>query len=97
MSNVIELGGEKVPLTRAPCIRLSVADTVCGSDAATLPRIFEPFFTTKPVGEGTGLGLSMAHGIIAQHGGRIEVESHIGQGPRLRHLPAAAMAGASAD
>jgi PAS domain S-box-containing protein len=64
------------------CLR--IADTGHGMDEATLKRIFEPFFTTKAPGEGTGLGLSVVHGIIKEYGGAVTVESTVGHGTTFR-------------
>ena len=76
---------------------LEVADTGAGIAEDDLPRIFEPFYTTKPQGRGTGLGLSICYGIVADHGGRLEVESQLGLGSLFRVvLPAAPAPGEGA-
>jgi signal transduction histidine kinase len=59
---------------------VQVKDTGCGIPEDHLPHIFDPFFSTKEVGYGTGLGLSVAHGIIEQHNGTLSVESKVGEG-----------------
>ncbi|WP_135466965.1 hybrid sensor histidine kinase/response regulator [Crenalkalicoccus roseus] len=67
-------------LPRGRFVRLSVADSGTGMDAETLKRATEPFFTTKGPGKGSGLGLSMVHGLAAQSGGRLVIESEPGRG-----------------
>lgn len=67
-------------LAAGPYLRLTVGDTGCGIPPQAVDRIFEPFFTTKRVGEGTGLGLSLVHGIVADLGGVIEIDTAPGRG-----------------
>jgi PAS domain S-box-containing protein len=67
-------------LTEGPHVILTVRDTGTGMDEATVSRAFEPFFSTKPTGQGTGLGLSLVHGIVSDHGGAVWIESEVGRG-----------------
>ena len=75
-------------------LKLTVSDTGLGIDSENLTRIFDPFFTTKPKGEGTGMGLSVVHGIVTGLGGVITVDSAPGKGARFQvYLPALQDAG----
>jgi two-component system NtrC family sensor kinase len=70
-------------LSTDAAVDIVISDTGCGIPAANLGKIFNPFFTTKPPGQGTGLGLSICHGILLRLGGRIAVESTVGQGTQF--------------
>ncbi len=70
-------------------VSVALSDTGVGMDAQTLARVFEPFFTTKPVGVGTGLGMSMAYGLVKQHRGYLHIYSEVGQGTTAKvYFPA---------
>jgi signal transduction histidine kinase len=72
--------GNRLALDAGTYVRLAVADNGTGMDEATLARAIEPFFSTKGVGRGTGLGLSMVHGLAAQLGGSLDITSNLGSG-----------------
>jgi two-component system, NtrC family, sensor kinase len=84
-AQAINGAGEVTISTRAlqEEVIVSIADTGCGIPPDQLSKIFDPFFTTKPVGEGTGLGLTILYGIIEKHGGAITAESVLGEGSRF--------------
>ncbi|MGD9853196.1 MAG: response regulator [Nitrospirales bacterium] len=71
-------------------VRLTVRDTGIGMTPEVLERMFDPFFTTKPIGEGSGMGLAVVHGLVTSHGGAILVDSGIGRGTKIEvYLPKA--------
>jgi two-component system cell cycle sensor histidine kinase/response regulator CckA len=71
-------------------VRIRISDTGVGMDEATLQRVFHPFFSTKPQGQGTGMGMANAQGVVREHGGDIDIDSELGSGARVTvYLPEA--------
>jgi len=69
-----------------PVVHIAIWDTGEGIVAEHLPKVFDPFFTTKAIGKGSGLGLGIARRVIEEHGGKIVLESQVGQGTRISFL-----------
>lgn len=86
-TSAVDLDGEaaqRADLPDGKYIVISVADTGAGISVENIKRIFDPFFTTKPLGQGTGLGLSMVHGFVRQSGGQVDVHSTEGVGTTMK-------------
>jgi PAS domain S-box-containing protein len=97
-ASVRQVQGDELDLSPGQYVRLSVSDTGTGMDEATVARAVEPFFSTKGIGRGTGLGLSMVHGLAAQLGGAMSISSTPGAGTTVDlWLPIADHADAVAD
>jgi PAS domain S-box-containing protein len=91
-------GSQGDEVTAGEYAMISLCDTGSGIEPEMLDRIFEPFFTTKPVGQGSGLGLAVVHGIVKQHGGHIWIISERERGTTVRvYLPAAGLSARLAD
>jgi len=84
----IEIGLYRETRKNQPVLKLTVRDDGPGMPPEVKDRVLEPFFTTKPVGDGSGMGLSVVHGIVEDYGGDIEIESAVGQGTSVHvYLP----------
>jgi C4-dicarboxylate-specific signal transduction histidine kinase/ActR/RegA family two-component response regulator len=92
---IITIASYQLPPHVEPALEFVVSDNGPGIPPEYLSRIFDPFFTTKDIGEGTGLGLAVCHGIVTEHGGEIKVQSQLGHGASftvrlpLNHVPTA--------
>ncbi len=83
-----EYAARECELPPGPYVSLSVTDTGCGMEPGVIERAFDPFFTTKPLGQGTGLGLSMIYGFVRQSEGQIHIRSEVGKGTTMSlYLP----------
>jgi PAS domain S-box-containing protein len=100
-ASVVTLAPEHLPADAqgrpGQYVRIVIRDSGVGMEPRVLQRVFEPFFTTKEPGKGSGLGLSMAYGIVGRHGGFIGVRSQVGRGSEFTlHFPVASQPGQSA-
>jgi len=87
-TELITLGSAQEGLMPGDYVRLAVQDTGCGMPPEVIACAFDPFFTTKPIGQGTGLGLSMVYGFMSQTGGHVQLDSVVAQGTRIElYLP----------
>jgi PAS domain S-box-containing protein len=82
-SRNVQIDAQQGMISPGNYVQLSIEDTGCGMSADVIGRAFDPFFTTKPIGQGTGLGLSMVYGFIKQAGGHVQIDSVEGRGTRI--------------
>jgi PAS domain S-box-containing protein len=82
IANRLDMSASSVPHDSG-FVEISISDTGCGIPPKNIPKIFDPFFTTKDIDKGTGLGLTVSHRIVEDHGGNIDVESKVNEGTRF--------------